>query len=72
MLKNDTVSNKIVHFQGQSFTHAHLPVLFNLATMVFHLVSMLFHLVTCYFTWLCSIPLSPCDINLIAIFPIHF
>ncbi len=31
--------------------HAHLPILFHLATVVFHLASMLFHLVTHYFTF---------------------
>ncbi len=31
--------------------HAHLSVLFHLATVVFHLVSVIFHLVTHYFTF---------------------
>ncbi len=29
--------------------HAHLPVLFHLATMVFHLATVVFHLVTVVF-----------------------
>ncbi len=48
-LKNDTVSNwKLLelYVSKAKCTHAYLPELFHLATMVFRLVSVLFHLVS--------------------------